>query len=235
MFFYREVPQNIVTDGLIYNLDASNYSGIGTTWNDLSGQNNNATLINNPTFNSSGSLSNFAAPSLSEYAEVADVPTRINSPNLSYENVFYYKGIDTFNWLTYKRNPGSPYNQFSMTVAADVRTGGNGKLLCCILVSDNTSDTNDFKELSYDLSINGGARIIHATATGDANSLKLYVNGQLVATHTNPRPSATFNVLGNPTRIGANSTFYLSRLYNRTLTQQEVTQNFEATKNRFGL
>lgn len=38
---------DIVTDGLVFNLDAANrksYPGSGTTWYDLSGNNNNGTI-----------------------------------------------------------------------------------------------------------------------------------------------------------------------------------------------
>src|SRR6056300_1799187 len=46
---------NIVTDGLVLNLDAArkdSYNRTGTTWNDISGNGNNGTLINGPTFDS---------------------------------------------------------------------------------------------------------------------------------------------------------------------------------------
>ena len=45
----------IVTDGLIFAVDAANpisYPGSGTTWNDLTLNKNNGTLINGPTFSS---------------------------------------------------------------------------------------------------------------------------------------------------------------------------------------
>ena len=45
----------IVTNNLVLHLDAgdsNSYSGSGTTWTDLSGQGNHATLINNPTYSS---------------------------------------------------------------------------------------------------------------------------------------------------------------------------------------
>lgn len=42
-------PPSLVTNGLILHLDASNYSGTGTTWNDLSTQSNTATLVGSPT------------------------------------------------------------------------------------------------------------------------------------------------------------------------------------------
>jgi len=46
---------NISTSGLVLALDAANtksYPGSGTTWTDMSGNNNNGTLTNGPTFNS---------------------------------------------------------------------------------------------------------------------------------------------------------------------------------------
>ena len=45
----------IVTDGLVMYLDAANpksYPGTGTTWTDISRNNNNGTLTNGPTFSS---------------------------------------------------------------------------------------------------------------------------------------------------------------------------------------
>ena len=50
--------ENIVTDGLVLNLDAGfvgSYPTINTTWYDLSGNANNGTLTNGPTFNSANS------------------------------------------------------------------------------------------------------------------------------------------------------------------------------------
>lgn len=51
----------IASSGLLFNLDAGNsssYSGSGSTWNDISGNNNNTPLYNTPTYSSSngGSL-----------------------------------------------------------------------------------------------------------------------------------------------------------------------------------
>ena len=45
----------IVSSGLLMHLDAGNsssYSGTGTTWSDLSGNGNHATLVNGPTYSS---------------------------------------------------------------------------------------------------------------------------------------------------------------------------------------
>ena len=45
----------IVTNGLVLSLDAADrnsYPGTGTTWRDMSGNGNNGTLTDGPTFNS---------------------------------------------------------------------------------------------------------------------------------------------------------------------------------------
>ncbi len=50
-----------INDNLLY-LDPGNsasYSGSGTTWTDLSGNNNTATLVGSPTFTSAGAGSYF--------------------------------------------------------------------------------------------------------------------------------------------------------------------------------
>ena len=49
---------NIVKDGLVLNVDAGSrlsYSGSGTTWSDISGNGNNGTLTNGPTYSSANS------------------------------------------------------------------------------------------------------------------------------------------------------------------------------------
>ena len=51
----RFAGPNVVTDGLVLALDAGNaksYPGSGTSWSDLSGQGNNGTLTNGPTYSS---------------------------------------------------------------------------------------------------------------------------------------------------------------------------------------
>jgi len=51
--------EGIVTDGLVLNLDARftpSYPQTGSTWYDISGNNNSGSLVNGPTFNSNGAI-----------------------------------------------------------------------------------------------------------------------------------------------------------------------------------
>jgi hypothetical protein len=55
MYSYAQYtqPQGFISSNLFLNLDAYSYSGSGNTWYDLSGNNRNVSLINNPTYNTS--------------------------------------------------------------------------------------------------------------------------------------------------------------------------------------
>ncbi len=54
-------PPTLVTNGLILYLNASSYTGTGTTWNDNSDQSNTATLVGSPAFTSSPASFTFDA------------------------------------------------------------------------------------------------------------------------------------------------------------------------------
>ena len=136
MFFYRQQPiPSIVTDGLIFNLDAGNpasYSGTGSTWYDLSGNGRNATFIQD--YNNLGNL--LTNPSYdngsitlidNQVAFVGDTSTRINGPSFTSEAVFYFANIATNSVFMNKRQTNSPFSQFNFGIAQDSQFGGDGK------------------------------------------------------------------------------------------------------------
>ncbi len=62
---------NIVTDGLVLTSDSGNrnsYAGSGTNWYDLSGNGNNCTLTNGPTF-SNTNLRNISFDGVNDYVD----------------------------------------------------------------------------------------------------------------------------------------------------------------------
>jgi len=63
----------IVTSGLVLALDAADklsYRGSGTTWRDLSGNNNTGTLTNGPTFNA-GNLGSIVFDGTNDYVNIS--------------------------------------------------------------------------------------------------------------------------------------------------------------------
>jgi hypothetical protein len=77
--------------------------------------------------------------------------------------------------------------------------------------------------------------------TWDSSSLKLYINGQLVASDN----TAANGTMPNQSYLRINSEFnrtrgvggfiYNVQMYNRALSAAEVSQNFNALRRRFGL
>ena len=83
-------PNTSITNGLVLNLDAANlksYSS-GTTWTDLSGNGNNATLINGPTFNA-GSGGQIVLDGVNDAVTTAAIPS--TSGNNSRTVMAWYK------------------------------------------------------------------------------------------------------------------------------------------------
>jgi hypothetical protein len=90
---------SIVRDGLVLYLDAANpksYPGTGTTWFDLSGKGNNATLYNSPVFNSAGY---FSPDGVNDAAEIT------NNATLDFSSGQTLIIIMRHNYTSGRRNP----------------------------------------------------------------------------------------------------------------------------------
>ena len=67
---------NIIKDGLVTMLDAGNsksYSGSGTTWKDLSTNQQNATMNGNPSFSTATGVSHFDLDGDGDYFEIDNI------------------------------------------------------------------------------------------------------------------------------------------------------------------
>jgi len=227
--------EGIVTDGLVLNVDAGftpSYPKNGTTWYDVGGT-NNGTLTNGPTFDT-GNGGSIAFDGVDDYAQSGIIelqtltlcawfkPTGppsnndgaggtiiVNSPQLLNNAVQY--GI-SYSWL-------------SQRVIFSLQS--NTEFLA---TADNSVLRN---------------QINHIVATYDGTNRKIYINGQNIAsdvrTNTILYPtSGNRNVqIGrsgyrNYTRI-INGNLYSAIIYNRALSADEVLQNYNAQKGRFGL
>ena len=78
----------------------------------------------------------------------------------------------------------------------------------------------------------------HIVGLRDGTNIKLYLDGILVATgtdnSTNVNDISTFYISGWSNYRG-NMDVAISRIYNKALSAEEVGQNFEAQRARFGL
>ena len=208
--------ESIVTDGLIFNLDAGfvgSYPTTGTTWYDLSGNNNNGTLYNGPTFNSANSGS-IVFDGVDDYST-----SFISSPGSNFTISFW------FNVISF----GSGERQIFMP-------GGGDQASVSIVNSRIGSwNGNSYRYSPTVLSTNTWYNFVMTNST---NTI-FYLNGNLDSTYASTgnfnTGTATFSAaFGGASRF-LNAYFSNVCVYNKTLSAAEVLQNYNAQRGRFGL
>lgn len=227
---------NIVTSGLVLNLDAAkkdSYPGSGTTWRDISGNSYNGILTNGPTFSSDnygsivfdgvddfvnfGNILNFGTGdfSLEAFVLYNNITSNVAGATISKDN---FSGTTTYNGVLLNISSGINFQTRN-------------------LVNGSGPDTT--VKFSTGLSTNTWY-FIHGNRAN--NILYLYVNGILV--NTSSESTATNVTNSQELRIGSLSNTAPQRLngrisnvkmYNRALSASEVLQNYNATKGRYGL
>lgn len=220
-----------ITNGLILHLDTANpssYPGSGTNLYDLSGNTNTATLYN-ATYDS-GNLGSFVFNGSTSYAL---------TNNNSLTPYVTGTSISHFIWV-YPTSPGQivvEYGQY----------GGGGWHDSNIEI--NSSGAFSFstwhggltnKVTSANLPFN---QWYYVGFTYDGTNLTGYVNGEAIGTITISRqaPGNLYYALfiSDSTNMGTfgygGGKFSVFSVYNRALTNQEVTQNYNALKGRYGL
>jgi hypothetical protein len=225
---------NIVTSGLILNYDMSNYRSApfsGTSIYDLSGFGNTGTLTNGPTYSG-----------LNDGCLVFDGSNDYIDAGNNISNTYSALTIET----VFKVGITNKKQALISTYNSGLGWG--------IEILDNTSSNKfnffGFTSAGVYTSVQSSSSAAlsqnyHITAVfSGSNSVSLYVNGVNNVSVATNYPTITKGVSDN-LRIGddpsaANALYfqgniYATRLYNRALTQQEILQNYNATKGRFGL
>jgi hypothetical protein len=225
---YSNGPR-IVTDGLVLYLDAGNsksYPGAGTTWTDLSGNNNNGTLVNGPTFSSEnkGSI-------------VFDGTNDSCSYSLALN-----KALTVITWA---KSPTSTWNDTAGLGSCRFQNG--------FIIHNNESTTvidayimNGNVSASY--TYLGSATVSNITiptmysfVTNGIDSHQFYVNNSRIVnsataiSRSDTPSSVAINLASEGGSRWNNIILYSHLLYNRVLSPTEILQNYNATKGRFNL
>lgn len=214
--------------GLVLHLDAGNpasYSGSGTTWNDLSGNGSNVTLTST-TFNAANGGS-IIFNGTSSYADF--------TANIGNSNVVTVEMWVKTNSLSV---PVGMYFGFSQY---DVWTNGGN-------IGFNTSNSDQFgiasSKVDY-LGIEASWRhLVFVMHSGSKASNKIYVNGenQGLSQINGTFGTANANFNSGTGRISGwrydfnwkmNMRVAGFKIYNRELSQQDITNNFNTSKTRF--
>ena len=234
---YKYGP-SIVTDGLVFYVDAANsksYPGTGTTWTDLidgvDGSLTNMDATNHTSTN--GGI--FTFDGSNEYVDFAGL---VETP--SYASISAFVRLDS-GWsstgqIATSHSAGPPIVtdwQFRVTplkaFSFNIWSTGVGS-------NSNTNTTTTLNTGTW----------YHLCGTYDGTTVKLYIDGALDTTNSSGPSGTILNSGGGNTldlMIGArqstnpatyfNGEIAFVQIYNRDLSATEVTQNYNALKNRF--
>lgn len=226
--------QEIVTNGLVLHLDAAqlrSYPTTGTTWTDLSGNGNNGTLTNGPTFNSANGGS-IVFDGINDYVNCGTgmaqaggwtISGLVRSNIVNVDQVIIGRTSDASN--SFRQNYNliiSNTNKFTVLTSADSYKR---------IASTTTMATNTWYYVT-------------GKYTSSTKILSIYVNGNLEANST--------ALVADPPTIGTqyvtlaagdglavanrlNGRIAHGSIYNVALSDQQVLQNFNAIKSRYGL
>jgi hypothetical protein len=240
--------ESIVTDGLIVNLDAGftpSYPRNGTTWYDLSGNENNFTIYNSTSFSSDNS-------GLLIFDGVDDYCRSTNPINLSSYSAVTVQVIP----YSVENNVGMIYessndwNGNAGGFGLNVNSNGYGYSLNLSHFYWNTNGgTNTGARNFISNTSNNFTILTKVLIKNNSDGLQDYVNGLRVSYETSPWGTGT-STIGNTTNFRNDHIFIGSRggtgswfqgkisnflVYNRALSLSEIIQNYNAQKGRFGL
>ena len=224
------VNPQMTVDGLTLYLDAANprsYPGTGTTWFDISGQNNHASIFGSTTFDSVNKAIDFGASTNST--------NYVSAPNAIIDDIPSW----TMEFIV-QRDAANLLDPF-------ISCGGaNGGLLCLFpaprLAFFNSNQI--IQSADYPTTI---GEPFHMIATGTGSTITSYKNNVQIGTINQ---TAQINVLSNvgvifgqeldnndtlgfsPTQAWLGKLFVI-RIYNKILSEEERTVNYIGMKDRF--
>ena len=211
----------IVRNGLVLDLDAAkldSYPKFGTTWRDITFNQNNGTLVNGPTFNS-GNGGSIVFDGVDDYITIPTITNNIYTIDFWYKmggndgSYGYFASSGDNGFAIGEGGPGIGYGQFYYW---------NGSVSTGLGTIPSTTNWNHV------------CTLINVST----NNIQIYGNGNQLSTTTVTSMSTSISNIG---RYITTNTHYLKgnlasyKIYNRALSAAEVLQNFNATRTRFGL
>jgi hypothetical protein len=234
---------SVVRNGLVLHLDAANtksYPGSGIAWTDLSGNGKSGTLTNGPTY-TTDSNGGIVFDQINDYASIANsyispsLPTGSSSRTL----IACFKTASTLSYSPYQHI--IHYGSQVVDQAYGITLFWNGNFYISNHTWSGTTYMSDYAVLPntvYWVSVS------YNNSSTPRNTF--FVNGKVGNVAFGQGKSADYAIntgtgfqLNIGTRIGPaeyfGGTVYMCMVYNRDLSIQEIRQNFEATRGRYGI
>nr|BAR39979.1 hypothetical protein [uncultured Mediterranean phage uvMED] len=219
-----------ITNGLVLNLDAANansYSGSGTAWNDVSGNSNNGTLTNGPTFVATNGGSIVFDGTDDYVAETSALSDSFLQGNWT---ISFWVKLDTVITGGYAVQRNLLQHGANSTNAGLSLTQRSSSFA---LVPYSASAVTGSTTVSINTWYN-----VAFTHNSTSYARQIYLNGSLDGSNTY---SAAYTGTGTNTRIGGSvslgnpldGNIAIVLAYNRVLTATEILQNYNSTQGRF--
>ena len=198
-----------------------------TVWKDIGGNNNNVSLINGPTY-STNNKGIIVFDGVDDYGSITNASSLRPINELTIELVI--KAVTTTAGWNHLFGI-NPYTSLSPLIFLE--TGG--QLIRALHFVDGVEYRCNTSE---SISTSVFKHVVFTFKPGDA--IRSYFNGAASTTNALPNGTLSYNT-SNAFLIGysganwPNIQYGLIRMYNKALTQAEVSQNYEATRTRFGL
>ena len=233
----------IVTDGLVLALDAGNpksYTSGSTTWRDKSGNGNDGTLTNGPTFSSDNGGAIIFDYS-NDYVSFPDLP----SSTVYSVSCWFTAATGNWNGALFGFGTGGIPNTQDVYLFGESESG-------CISPNGGSfgyntwnCDSYGFGNASALLKGTGFHHIVAIFNHQDVASNQIWLDGveqiltqQIGSTQFNANLTNRFKLSSNGWYTGGqlwNGEISQVGVYNRALSTSEIQQNYNALKGRFGL
>ena len=202
----------IVTSNLSLCLDAGNprsYPGTGTAWNNAMTLGSNTTLVNGPAY-STGNGGYFTFDGIDDYTTI-DIPSSAGSICF-----WYYYNANTIQKLI---------------------MGSASSMIYCGGGAGAGHWYNQSADYSFAFTWSNASQWLYMCAVYESTTTnRFYINGSLsYSSTTYPITKGTvYNVAGNY-YSPQNCRFSMIQVYNTAITEAQITQNFNATRGRYGI
>jgi hypothetical protein len=238
--------KGVAQANLVINYDAgvsTSYSGSGTTWTNLRGA-NNGTLTNGPTF-SSNVYGSIVFDGTNDYVSTPYTQTNV----VEYTIDAWFKTTHSGPLNVIVQNRGSGGSGISITMGTGAPQGpsntifigvdSNGLLIQRATTANTYADGNWYNAVGVFSQANG--------TTVTTSSFSIYVNGSLASTTdsgiqqagttTSPLTGSEGTQIGRHQLWGTffNGSLASVKIYDRALTAEEISRNFNATRGRYGI
>jgi len=225
-----------VQDGLVLSLDAADrnsYPGSGTLWTDLSGNGNNGTLTNGPTFNSAN-LGSIVFDGIDDFISLSDSSGLTQAGSTQFTVELWAKKAQADKDLLIGAQDQTVFKGWFLQWYSDS--------IVYFGIRNGTGTGYNRVSLSYTSNFVNLIGVFDGSQSTDATKNKIYINGTQQTLTTLPQLSSVPTnlvqlTIGRVVNFNGFTTANISiaKIYNRALSASEIAQNYSSTKTRFGL